>query len=546
MYRRPAIAVLGLLALPRAFPQPPSPDSDPGPILKSTARVVQLDVSVVDTSGRPVHGLQQKDFAITDDGRARDIRIFAGEMDADTATPPVTALPPGVFSNRFGLKNSRIETAIVIDAIRRPEGLQQDDGVFGRSPTEIMAARARGQARQALNRLEPGQTMAIYAVCPELRVVQDYTSDPDRLLASLDAFVVPCASNATGGKEARTINALVPPMLSALREIAGRMSGASGRKSIVWVSQGYGAELNRAALRGITDETVTILNDADVPLYAVDARFNPTCRELGPAAMNAQAGMVIQYPACSQPRDASDDWMEDLAQATGGRAFSGGNVDAVRREMRDAQGRFVSSWGRYGSAGGGDNIGEALRFAVDDSRYAYELGFYVPDSELDGKLHMLGVTVPGKPKYGLRYRGGYTASASAAGPPAVQEQVARDPDGDRASALNSDEVGIDATIDIAAAEKELRVSLALDPATVTRTANHAIMIDETFTETDGSGKQLAKIQETVPVPAPGAQDEVVRYTRAVKLVKGSALLHVTIRDQATKRTGSLVIPIQKR
>jgi VWFA-related protein len=512
--------------------------------------VVQLDVSVVDASGRPVHGLQQKDFAVIDDGRPRDIRICAGEIDADTPSPSPTALPPGVFSNRFGLNNSRIVTAIVIDAVRRPDAFQGQEGMLRGRPPEGMLNLVRGRASQAINRMEPGQTMAIYAACPELRVVQDYTSDPDRLLASLQAFVFPPASNAAGKKGLRSIDVLVPPMLSALREVAGRMSGTAARKSIVWISPAYGAELNPAALRAPTDETVTALNDANVPLYAVDARFNPVCHDLVPTAMNGrQSGMVVDYPVCSQPRDASDDWMEDLAQATGGRAFSGGKVDVVRTEMRDAGGRFVQGRTRYQYDDAGGSIDEALRFAVDDSRYAYELGFYVPDSDLDGKLHRLGVTVPGKPKYGLRYRSGYTASANAGGPPAVQEQTKTERGHDPVSIVRSDEVGdemgIDATIGIDEAQHELRVSLALDPATVTRTVNNAIMIDETFTETDGSGKQLAKIHETVPVAPPGGQDEMVRYTRAVRLAKGAALLHVTVRDQATTRVGSLTIPIAK-
>ena len=40
-------------------------------------------------------------------------------------------------------------------------------------------------------------------------------------------------------------------------------------------------------------------------------------------------------------------------------------------------------------------ITEVFRFAEDDSRYAYEMGFYVPETELDGKVHKLSVTVPG-------------------------------------------------------------------------------------------------------------------------------------------------------
>jgi hypothetical protein len=92
-------------------------------------------------------------------------------------------------------------------------------------------------------------------------------------------------------------------------------------------------------------------------------------------------------------------------------------------------------------------------------------------------------------------------------------------------------------------KNELRVSLALAPETVTRTADDVIVLDATFLQTDASGKQLAKIQETVQVPSPATQTDMVRYASALKLTKGAVLLQVRIRDQATNRTGSIAIPI---
>ena len=187
----------------------------------------------------------------------------------------------------------------------------------------------------------------------------------------------------------------------------------------MWISQAYGAELPLSAISGATDSAIAAFNDANVPLYAVDTRFSPTCQPPGnfPTGIPA-AGRIgqsgIDTPTCSQPRDISDRWMEYLAQATGGRAFSGGQVFAT--VMRDAQAGTM--WGRYELQSDHGVISEALRFAADASRYAYELGFYIPESELDGKVHRLDVTVPGKPQFGLRYRSGYTASAGATAPPA--------------------------------------------------------------------------------------------------------------------------------
>lgn len=167
MYRQAAIVVLSLQAVLQAVPQPP--DATPEPvILKSASRAVQLDVFVIDPSGRPVHGLQKSDFVVTDNGHPRDIRIFAGEIDANR-TPPSsvpTAPPPGVYSNRLGIRDSRIVTAIVIDAVPRPDGLQKNSGIFAGNPAAFWLATVRSQAIHAINRIGPGQTIAIYAASP--------------------------------------------------------------------------------------------------------------------------------------------------------------------------------------------------------------------------------------------------------------------------------------------------------------------------------------------------------------------------------------------
>jgi hypothetical protein len=107
-------------------------------------------------------------------------------------------------------------------------------------------------------------------------------------------------------------------------------------------------------------------------------------------------------------------------------------------------------------------------------------------------------------------------------------------------------VGIDGTIEIPAkAKNELRVSLALHPETVTRTADAAVLVDATFIQTDDSGKQLSKLQEAVQVPAPETPTDMIPYTRALKFANGAVLLHVRIRDQASNRVGSIAIPIGK-
>jgi hypothetical protein len=92
--------------------QQPSSDSV---TFKSETRAIQINVSVKDAQGRPVHGLRKEDFAVTDNGKPREIQLFSPD-EGGSAAPATSGPPNGVFSNRFGspAAQERI-TALVID-----------------------------------------------------------------------------------------------------------------------------------------------------------------------------------------------------------------------------------------------------------------------------------------------------------------------------------------------------------------------------------------------------------------------------------------------
>ena len=346
MYRWHSIGLLSLLALLRAAAQQSDPAAEL--TLKSASRVVQLDVSVVDASGNPVHGLQKKDFVLTDDGHPRDMQFFAGEVSADKTTlSPATAEPPFVmYSNRPGPADSRIVTAVVIDAVLRPDGVQKNNpGVLGIG-SHAVSAEFRpnwvfAQAIGSIERMVPGQTMAIYVACPDLVILQDFTSDAARLLASANAFVLPPVQTTKDKKQSLPIDTFVPPMLSVLRDVAGRMSGETGRKSVIWLSQAYGTELKPASIKAETASTVAAFSDLNIPLYAVDTRFNPICDAppnnpigsfnlspsipaLAPLSTTDSRAAILgprgtaAILTCTNATDISNEWMDDLARATGG------------------------------------------------------------------------------------------------------------------------------------------------------------------------------------------------------------------------------------
>jgi hypothetical protein len=95
-------------------------------------------------------------------------------------------------------------------------------------------------------------------------------------------------------------------------------------------------------------------------------RLSPTCEgpaKFGDGHRTGQTSIVTL--TCSQPPDLSDEWLEYLARATGGWAFSGGKFVGVKEY--DAEGRL--RWGQYRLESDHGLVSDALRFAVDESRY---------------------------------------------------------------------------------------------------------------------------------------------------------------------------------
>ncbi len=67
--------------------QTPSRPQAPEPLtFPSDVRMIRLDVSVVDGSGRPVRGLLPRDFSILEDGKPVELSVFEAVEDGSPAT----------------------------------------------------------------------------------------------------------------------------------------------------------------------------------------------------------------------------------------------------------------------------------------------------------------------------------------------------------------------------------------------------------------------------------------------------------------------------
>lgn len=531
------IALAGATVLLTRVASPGQAPPSGGLILRSDTRTVQIDISVKDSQGHPVHGLRKEDFVVTDNGKRREIQLFSGDDTVQTspaAIPAARALPRGIFSNRFGPRTvqGRV-TAIVLDNVdfefeKPPQGKIKAPLLLSYSLSSVLNIRlnAYKSVLRAIEAMQPGDANAIFAVTPELQIVCDYTTDRDLLRKSLEAW----KSDGRASVESPLNDDPALKMLTALRDVATHMSGAPGRKSIVWVTPGIPSPADLASIRyrlhlggtgrpvvldgttwmatnvgymgiqEIFDSTMRAINDANVALYPVDSR-----------GVNAYPDYPVRWWPGLEGLDTNITVMQGIAKETGGKAYYMRNdVDAA--------------------------IGEAL----DETRYTYELGFYLSPADFDGKFHELGVKVPGQPKLTLRYRQGYNATVASEADSKEKHEL----ETELLSPLDASGLGMDARVEMVHGPKgsQWKVSLGLDPATIGRGKDGSIALDETLVETDANGAQLAKVQESLQFRLPAGQP-AARYTRTIDSRDGATTLHVVVRDKTTGHVGSLTVPL---
>ncbi len=378
------------------------------PTIRTETRAVQISVSVRNKEGAHIGNLKREDFRVSDNGKRREVQFFSPD---DAKSPPPRPQPdigPGVYTNRFSLGNGpgRI-TAILID------GLNTDFEDQSHS---------RQQAMAAVDRMVGGESVAVYSLKNELSVLQTYTADRDLLRAAIKRYrpgipmYLPTQVKNPFGAQHQKMGGDVsgtPPALSeyqlrrrvtaameSLNIVAEHMAGATGRKSIIWITGGFAHDQD---LRSIMRGSLNRVNDANVAIYPVDAR-----------------GLI---PAS----DAIDNimLMQEFAAATGGRAYYNRN-----------------------------DIGTAVVEALEDSSTSYSLGFYLTDKDLDGQFHNLKLSVADRPELELHYRKGYTA---------VKELMPKK-DEDLAAELldpvNATAIGIDAKVERQG--KNLSLTMLLD------------------------------------------------------------------------------------
>src|SRR5947207_9335222 len=136
-------------------------------------RLVLVDVVASDESDQPILGLKPDDFKVLEDGKPQQIRFFDPHTAAtqEKATQVPRELPPHVYTNVPEEDPAVVRTIVLFDTLNTPTSDQ---------------AYARREMVKFLKVLPKGQSIALFTLGRQLRMVHGFTGKADELLAAAE------------------------------------------------------------------------------------------------------------------------------------------------------------------------------------------------------------------------------------------------------------------------------------------------------------------------------------------------------------------------
>ncbi|MEO8077137.1 MAG: VWA domain-containing protein, partial [Acidobacteriota bacterium] len=348
-------------------PAPNAPDAQQPPRIRSGINYVSVDVIVTDKDGKPVLDMSQDDFTVAEDGKPQKIDAFTViKVDGNAAVEegPPRAIKDDVDEEREAAKPEVRLFVLFFDDYHVARG---NDMSVRKPLIDFMQ-----------NQLAPADMIAImYPLTPvtDLRFSRDRAS----AITAIDHFegrkfdYRPRNSFEAQYAEypASTVERIRNQItMSALEGAAVKMGGLrEGRKSIIWVSEGFTAMLPAqlsdpvASMPGLNNpnrgnasapqatdfqqliarsdlisdmqHSWATINRQNTSIYAVDPR--------GLAVFQYDINVGVGINQDAQGLRASLDTLHEMAENTDGRAILNRNDLAVgmKQIMRDSSGYYL-------------------------------------------------------------------------------------------------------------------------------------------------------------------------------------------------------------
>ena len=503
-------------------------------IFRTTTRLIQVNVIVLDKKGKPVLDLKKEDFTLLDKGKPQTISAFSVEQKR--IGKPMPKLQPGFYTNLTNSGGSTPNlTVILIDSLNTQWG---DQSV------------ARQHIIKFLEQIKPEDRVALMILGRQLRVLHSFTDDRESLLKAVkkwhgreevggiggDAETVDLGLNdifGGGGNEMEQDmrqSRRIIDSLAAMESVGNYLAGSPGRKNLIWVSGGFPLTVGfdqlkspqvftSASQRGApsirppqpkmgpgpirdqrtftdeVDKTMKVLNNANIAVYPVDAR-----------------GLTIDTNAHE-----TIGTMQEFASRTGGRAFYNRN-----------------------------DIDTAIRQVMEETEVTYTLAFYPTGDKSDGQFHDLKVKV-NRPGMSVRNRKGWVASKPEDNERSRERQLAYAAH----SPLEATALGIVAKV-TKKDDSNLLVQLVVDPNGVNLEVEkdkdgkdrYKGRVDILWLQRDKSGADFASTQDVVDLNLLKETYDKMRrggliYNKQIALSPKAEFIRIVVRDATSTLSGSV-------
>ncbi|MBI3649773.1 MAG: VWA domain-containing protein [Acidobacteria bacterium] len=386
--RLPAFsAIVLLVTICSANFQARSQDKKSGDdVIKISAELVQVDVTVTDKNHQPVRGLKRGDFELYDNGKLQNLTTFAFEENRSRrieADPELSrSLPKAIAVGE--LKRA---VAFVVDTLHmKPENLYRTQKMLEDFIDKKM---------------EAGDLVLILPTAGGSGLFQQFTADA-RLLHRAVNRLRPFLSN----NETRRTNAVPPSVfnvpgrggnlgqspfnnpdpleefdvrstLSTLNNVIQSLGKLPGRKLGVFVSEGFRPFKTQTTL-DISD-TTTRAQRANVIFYSID-----------PKGLESDGLSAADDVAAKDLSDVLEERREDKFETE----------SALTAIAVDTGGKFYRN---------SNDIKRGIDDLLQINATYYLLGFQPEEGKWDGKYHKLKVAVRGRPDLLVATRKGYSA-----------------------------------------------------------------------------------------------------------------------------------------
>jgi VWFA-related protein len=378
-----------------------APLTNSGTVTFSTgAQLVIETVSVKDKDGKPVPGLTAKDFTVTENGVPQTVRFFEYQTLPDTPLPAVVSSKPENIHIYDKLSRVHITPESPGSARYKDHrllALYFDMTAMPASDQARALAAAEKFIRTQMNALDLIAIMRYTG--GSVQVLQDFTSDRDRLLSILETMVVgegqgydesasDSSASDTGaafGQDDTEFNIFnTDRQLSALQTAATMLGQISEKKSLIYF--GSGLRLNGLNNQAQLHATINAAIRCGVSFWSVDARGLVAQAPLGDASIGSPGGITMYSGASATAFTVnfqqSQDALFALASDTGGQALLDNND--LTRGIVQAE-RSVASY--------------------------YVVGYYTSNTAQDGKFRRIKISLNAPyESASLDYRQGYYAA----------------------------------------------------------------------------------------------------------------------------------------